>query len=78
MPLTVEDILRETAGWPSERKGELITRLQAEEDCSMKMDPDVEAAWKTAVRERLDDLRSGRVQGIPGEEVLERMRRLGQ
>lgn len=37
---------------------------------------DVDAAWTAEARRRLDDLRQGRVEAIPGEAVFERVRQL--
>jgi len=39
-------------------------------------DAGIEAAWVAVAERRLDDLLSGRVQGIPAEEVFEEARRL--
>jgi putative addiction module component (TIGR02574 family) len=35
----------------------------------------VEAAWEEEIKRRVDGIRSGRVQTIPGEEVLRRVAR---
>jgi putative addiction module component (TIGR02574 family) len=40
------------------------------------VDEDVEIAWQEEVRRRIDDLRSGRVNVIPWEEVREKARTL--
>jgi putative addiction module component (TIGR02574 family) len=37
-------------------------------------DPDVEAAWDTEIKRRIDEIRSGKVQCLEGEEVMERIR----
>jgi len=34
------------------------------------VDEDVEAAWNEEIKRRVDDIRSGRVKTIPGEQVL--------
>jgi putative addiction module component (TIGR02574 family) len=33
-----------------------------------------EAAWAEEVNRRLEDMRSGKTQGVPGDEVMRRMR----
>jgi putative addiction module component (TIGR02574 family) len=38
--------------------------------------PEVEAAWADTVKRRLDDLDSGRVQGVPAAQVFARARRV--
>ena len=66
MPLTLEQIVEETRRWPPEQVGELVGRLTEDLHAST---PDIEAAWKTEIDRRVDEIRSGKVQGIPGEEV---------
>jgi hypothetical protein len=39
-------------------------------------DPAIERAWAVEARRRLEELRSGQVKPIPGDEVLARVRRL--
>jgi putative addiction module component (TIGR02574 family) len=66
MPLTLEQIVEETRRWPPEQVGELVGRLTEDLHASA---PDIEGAWKTEIDRRVDEIRSGKVQGIPGEEV---------
>jgi putative addiction module component (TIGR02574 family) len=66
MPLTLEQIVEETRRWPPEQVGELVGRLTEDLHASA---PDIEAAWKTEIDRRVDEIRSGKVQGILGEEV---------
>ena len=66
MPLTLEQIVEETRRWPPEQVGELVGRLTEDLHASA---PDIEAAWKTEIDRRVDEIRSSTVQGIPGEEV---------
>jgi putative addiction module component (TIGR02574 family) len=73
VPLTVEQIIEETRDWPSEKVEELIERL-AENPHSN--DPEAEAAWKTEINRRVEEIQSGQVQGIPGEEVSARIRKI--
>jgi len=40
------------------------------------VDNDVEAAWAKVAERRLDDMLSGRVQGVPAERVFERAKKL--
>jgi putative addiction module component (TIGR02574 family) len=39
-------------------------------------EPGVDAAWASVARCRLDELRSGTVEGVSGEVVFERIRQL--
>lgn len=47
----------------------LIASLEDEE-----RDPDYDAAWAAEIQRRIDDMESGRVQGIPAEEVFAKLR----
>jgi putative addiction module component (TIGR02574 family) len=66
VPLTLEQIVEETRRWSPEQVGELVGRLTEDLHASA---PDVEAAWRTEIDQRVEEIRSGKVQGIPGEEV---------
>ncbi len=47
--------------------GLLIESLEGEPD------PDVEAAWAAEIERRVADMESGKVQGIPWEQVRQRL-----
>jgi putative addiction module component (TIGR02574 family) len=66
MALTLDQIVEETRRWPPEKVGELVSRLTDDLHASA---PDVEAAWKTEIDRRVEEIQSGNLQGIPGEEV---------
>ncbi|MFA6288254.1 MAG: addiction module protein [Opitutaceae bacterium] len=55
---------REVAAW-------LESRL-----ASSGFEAGVEEAWSDEVKRRMDDLDSGRVQGVPAEQVFARARRI--
>jgi putative addiction module component (TIGR02574 family) len=55
---------REVAAW-------LDSRL-----APVGFDTDVEDAWADEVKRRMEDLDSGRVQGVPAEQVFARARRI--
>ncbi len=73
MPLTLEQIVEEARHWPPEKVGELVGRLTEDLHAS---DPEIEAAWKTEIARRIEEIQTGKVQGIPGEEVSSRIRRI--
>lgn len=73
MPLTLEQIVEEARHWPPEKIGELVGRLTEDLHAS---DPKTEDAWKTEIDRRIEEIRSGKVQGIPGEEVSARVRKI--
>jgi len=37
-------------------------------------DPEIDNQWTTVAKRRLDDLRTGKVESIPGEEVFAKIR----
>jgi putative addiction module component (TIGR02574 family) len=73
MPLTPDQIVEEVRHWPQSRVTELLDRLTS----TLHTDsPTFEAAWKQETRRRIAEIESGAVQGIPGEEVSTRIRKL--
>jgi putative addiction module component (TIGR02574 family) len=75
MPITFDEIVEETKHWPPERVGELVDRLTEDLHASA---PEIEAAWKTEIHRRIEEIESGKVQGVPGEEVLARIQKILQ
>lgn len=73
MPMTLDEIVEETKDWPLERVGELVGRLTEDLHTS---DPEIEAAWKTEVDRRIEEIQSGKVKGIPAEEVSARIQKI--
>jgi putative addiction module component (TIGR02574 family) len=73
VPITLDQILEETRHWPPEKVGELVGRLTEDLHAS---DPEIQAAWKTEIARRLDEIQTGKVQGIPAEEVFAKAKRL--
>jgi hypothetical protein len=70
MNMTVEEIATEALGLPSEARALLADRLvesldPAEGGC-------VRQLWAVEALRRRDDVRSGRVKTIPGDEALAR------
>ena len=74
MSLTLDQIVEETRQLPRAQVAELVDRLTFE----LHDGPDAanDAAWAEEVERRLAEIRSGQVQGIPGEEVMARARKL--
>lgn len=71
--MTVEQIAEEALGLPSEARALLADRLvesldPAEDGQSRKL-------WAAEALRRRDEVRSGHVKTIPGEEALARVRR---
>lgn len=55
---------REVAAW-------LESRLAAQD-----FEADTEGAWDTEIKRRIEDIDSGRVQGVPAEQIFARARRI--
>jgi putative addiction module component (TIGR02574 family) len=73
MPLTVEQIVEEARRWAPEKVAELVSRLTQDLHSS---DPETQAAWKAEIARRLEEIQTGAVQDIPGEEISARIQRL--
>jgi putative addiction module component (TIGR02574 family) len=70
MPLTLDEIVQETRNWPPERVGELVDRLTEDLHAS---GPEIEAAWKKEIDRRIEEIQTGKVKGVPPEEVTARI-----
>ena len=71
---TVEQIEAEILHLPRKARQEVAERLNARL-WPTGFAPGVEGAWADTVKSRLDDLDSGRVQGIRASQVFDRARR---
>jgi len=72
MARPIEDIERDIRALSGEEKRELLRALIAELDTPA--DPDVEKAWLEASQRRYRELVEGKVKGVPGPLVFERLR----
>ena len=73
MMLTVEQITQEALALPLEVRAILADRLM--ESINTAKNNSVQELWATEACRRRDDIRSGRVQTISGDEALKRVRR---
>ena len=73
MPITLDQIVEETRHWPPERVGELLDRLTEDLHAS---EPEIEVAWKTEIDRRVAEIESGKVKGVPAEEVSDRIQKI--
>ncbi len=64
---TLEEIETAAAKLSPGQRGVLIERLQEMDEVR---DPEIEAAWDTEIRRRIEEIRSGKVQCLDGEEVM--------
>ncbi|MGD1084089.1 MAG: addiction module protein [Verrucomicrobiota bacterium] len=71
--MTLDQIVEETRQWPPEKIGELVGRLTEDLHTS---DPETEAAWQVEIARRVEEIQTGKVQGIPVEQSLARIRKI--
>jgi putative addiction module component (TIGR02574 family) len=71
--MTLKELYAETRRLPREQAAELMELLLV--DTFSEPDPAVEEAWGREIDRRLADLESGRVKGIPAEEIMARARK---
>jgi len=77
MAKAVKDIAREIRGLSPEERAELMRSLIA--DLDAPADTDVERAWLETSQRRYRELVEGKVKGVPGPLVFDRLRkRLGE
>jgi putative addiction module component (TIGR02574 family) len=77
MPMTLDQIVEETRQLPVDVVAELVDRILLARHGGIERR--IEAAWKTEIERRIAEIDAGKVQGIPVEESLARLRKsLGQ
>ena len=72
MSMKIEQIAEEALALPSEARALLADRLV--ESLDPAEDGYIHQLWVAEARRRRDDVRSGRVRTIPGDEALARVR----
>ncbi len=74
MSLTLDQIVDEAQQWPDDVVADLVDRLMlARHGVS---NPALSPAWRSTVDRRVEEIRSGKEQGIPGEVVSARIRKI--
>lgn len=71
---STESILIEALQLPLQERAALTTRLLASLD--EHVDEGVDAAWDAEIAQRLKDIDEGKVQMVPGEQVMAELRRI--
>jgi hypothetical protein len=72
--VSVEQVMKEALSLPSEWRAWLAEKLI--ESLEFDVDEKLQALWVSEANKRRDEIGSGIVQPIPGEEGLARVRRL--
>lgn len=71
--MTVEQVVSEVDQMSEDQVVLLVDRLTQR---LQTIDPEIEEAWSAEIQRRVDDLESGKVREIPGDEVTARVRQL--
>ena len=66
VPITLEQIVEETRHWPPEKVGELVGRLTEDLHAG---GPETEAAWKTEIDRRIEEIQTGTVTPMANDLV---------
>jgi len=74
MPLTLEQLAEEAMQLPSASRALLAERIV--ESLDLADTDEIQRLWTAEALRRRDEIRSGRVQPIPGDEVLAEVRRI--
>jgi len=74
MALTIDELTKEALQLPSSSRALLAERMVESLDAAAT--DEIQKLWTAEAVRRRDEVRSGRVQPIPGEQVLAEVRRL--
>ena len=69
--MSTKELIREATALPVEERALVVDSLLRTLHAP---DPEVDHAWAEVAERRLNELRSGRVRAIPGEEVFAQVR----
>lgn len=67
----LDELLKRAMALPPEDRAAMANSLL--DSLDETEDEDAEAAWGDEIKRRVDDIRSGQVKTIPGEEVLRQL-----
>ncbi len=71
---SIEKLTEELLSLPSASRALLADKLV--ESLEFDTNPAIQAVWTTEAKRRRDEIRSGSVEAIPGDEALAQVRRL--
>jgi len=72
MSVLNEKLLRDALSLPLDLRTELVDKLL--ESLNVPLKEDVEQAWAEEAEKRLEEINSGKVKTIPGDEVFKKIR----
>ena len=74
MAIPLDEIVEEARHLPPDVVAELVDSIMLARHGGI--DAEVETTWKTEIHRRIDEINSGKVQGVPLEESLARARKI--
>lgn len=74
MALTIEQLVEEAMQLPPRSRAELVEKLVVSLD--FPEDDPIQGAWASEALRRHEEIRSGKVRPIPGDEVIAEVRRI--
>ncbi len=74
MSLTIDQIVEETRSLPHDVVAEIVDRILL--TMHGGQEPAQASAWSSTVQRRVAEIRSGQVQGIPGEVTAAKIRKI--
>ena len=74
MPMTIEQIVKESKSWPREQLAQLVDDLTM--DLQQRLEPELEEAWRQETQRRVAEIQSGQIAGIAGDEVARCIREI--
>ncbi len=69
--ITTAEIIHEAESLPVEQRALVVDALLRTLN---PPDPEIDRKWAAVAKRRLEELRTGKVKAIPGEEVFEKIR----
>jgi hypothetical protein len=72
--LSIEQLTQEALSLPSASRSKLAEELV--QSLEFDVDPAIQTTWLNVAQQRRDEIRSGSVQTINGQEALDRVRQL--
>ena len=72
MAVLNEKLLRDALSLPLDLRTELVDKLL--ESLNVPIKEDIEQAWAEEAEKRLEEIESGKVETIPGDEVFKKIR----
>ena len=75
MPVTLEQVVKDARNLPLAELERLVAELIRDLEPGDSASPEeIETAWDAEIARRLEEIDSGKVKGIPAEEVFARLR----